>query len=1035
MRKVVWISRCHSKALQRTRSLLDKYAIRVGERTWKAEVTEEGLQTIRKELASMATRQTAVACHVIEDGHLRLLWVVGRRSRFGPEGEVRSHGSFRGRDPRRGDQGFAGAPLLTTLAESGGLAHDLGKDTVRFQEKLTVGIGAPVIEPWRHEIVSIERLSTIDDSITFPPKSADRAGVMAILARLVATHHDLPKKPGSWEKSHGPTRYPESVQPATTENPPLGGRVLLERDSELRGRLSNRLADLGSYETPGGVGEAAFFWSRLALMIGDHYASSGGREGQLKRRQNPRTTGVYAKSPDEYGEQLDLSDHVRDVARSARRAAALLPHLESVFPGLESEQRTTIERRSPKRFAWQNELVDLIRRQHSTPEGRTAGNFVVLAAGTGSGKTRAGAKAAVALAGNRPARWATLLGLRSLTLQTGDAYREELGLDPAEVTTLIGSREIRRLHEAGDPALNEDRAEESVTGDGGEIVSHGTPPPRIPRLLEPEVRNNDQARLLGSPVLVATVDYLMGVADAGKTTQVLPSLRLRTSDVILDEIDDYSIDDQAALARLVFAVGLYGRNLILSSATASPEVIKPLAQAYTAGWQCYAALAGTNPAVNALFAADNTKGEAEVAGDAEALSAAYARFADRVGRRAAEAAEKAPRRRGAIVDEPLGAEDPPWASIQALHANQAVDADRLGLDRVSVGVVRIANVNELGPLAEAMARFDTLDAETGLVVIPYHARQPLLVRSLIERHLDRMLKRKPGDAGEDPLLDDPFIRDQIEQVTARGLRNLCVVVVASPVEEVGRDHDFDWALIEPSSTRSIIQLAGRVRRHRGPLKTREPNLLIANRNRRSLRGEKVALTRPGFEHEQSPLPTHAMSDLLGTDSPIVRSPSAKALLAKREALDKEARLPAYERERMQKYLETAATVYETFRQRTTHQHAQTYPFRGGPEGVKVVWSPVNGFGYESRPPKKRPFIDYANTRFRSVEDPLPGLFPAQGVIEEEVGRWCEEGDSRCYERWLSTQVLLSRDKGVSEQTRSYYAHPVLGVYRDPEAKG
>lgn len=30
----------------------------------------------------------------------------------------------------------------------------------------------------------------------------------------------------------------------------------------------------------------------------------------------------------------------------------------------------------------------------------------------------------------------------------------------------------------------------------------------------------------------------------------------------------------------------------------------------------------------------------------------------------------------------------------------------------------------------------------------------------------------------------------------------------------GRDHDYDWAIVEPSSMRSIIQLAGRIRRHR-----------------------------------------------------------------------------------------------------------------------------------------------------------------------------------------------------------------------------
>jgi CRISPR-associated endonuclease/helicase Cas3 len=58
--------------------------------------------------------------------------------------------------------------------------------------------------------------------------------------------------------------------------------------------------------------------------------------------------------------------------------------------------------------------------------------------------------------------------------------------------------------------------------------------------------------------------------------------------------------------------------------------------------------------------------------------------------------------------------------------------------------------------------------------------------------------------------------------------------VATPVEEVGRDHDFDWAVIEPSSYRSIIQLAGRVRRHRKEAIS-TPNIAIMQYNLKGLR--------------------------------------------------------------------------------------------------------------------------------------------------------------------------------------------------------
>src|SRR5690606_12584157 len=65
---------------------------------------------------------------------------------------------------------------------------------------------------------------------------------------------------------------------------------------------------------------------------------------------------------------------------------------------------------------------------------------------------------------------------------------------------------------------------------------------------------------------------------------------------------------------------------------------------------------------------------------------------------------------------------------------------------------------------------------------------------------------------------------------------------------VGRDHDYDWAVVEPSSMRSLIQLAGRIRRHRiGEVTT--PNLLILDTNLRFYERSpnKAAFCKPGFE--------------------------------------------------------------------------------------------------------------------------------------------------------------------------------------------
>lgn len=77
----------------------------------------------------------------------------------------------------------------------------------------------------------------------------------------------------------------------------------------------------------------------------------------------------------------------------------------------------------------------------------------------------------------------------------------------------------------------------------------------------------------------------------------------------------------------------------------------------------------------------------------------------------------------------------------------------------------------------------------------------------------------------------------------------------------GRDHDYDWAIAEPSSMRSLIQLAGRIQRHRKNI-PETPNLLVLSQNYRGLIREKIAFKKPGFESKTFKLTSHDLHDLL-----------------------------------------------------------------------------------------------------------------------------------------------------------------------------
>jgi CRISPR-associated endonuclease/helicase Cas3 len=75
------------------------------------------------------------------------------------------------------------------------------------------------------------------------------------------------------------------------------------------------------------------------------------------------------------------------------------------------------------------------------------GWFIVNMASTGKGKTIANAKIMQALSKDgQSLRYILALGLRTLTLQTGDSYRHDIGLSNDELAVLIGSKAVQELH-------------------------------------------------------------------------------------------------------------------------------------------------------------------------------------------------------------------------------------------------------------------------------------------------------------------------------------------------------------------------------------------------------------------------------------------------------------------------------------------------------------------------------------------------------------------------------------------------------------
>lgn len=127
-----------------------------------------------------------------------------------------------------------------------------------------------------------------------------------------------------------------------------------------------------------------------------------------------------------------------------------------------------------------------------------------------------------------------------------------------------------------------------------------------------------------------------------------------------------------------------------------------------------------------------------------------------------------------------------------------------------------------------------------------------------------------------------MIRQHLKACKAK---NLIFILVATPVEEVGRDHDFDWAVIEPSSFRSIIQMAGRVRRHRSD-EVDKPNIALLQYNVKGFNGsEDRVFNHPGYETDKATqLNSHDLKQLVN-EKRLLRSIDAIPRIQKRKNLD------------------------------------------------------------------------------------------------------------------------------------------------------
>jgi len=931
---VTFVSQCQKNALKKTRRVLDAFADRIGDNTWQTVITEEGLLTVKKLLRRTATKSTAVACHWIRSrSRSEFVWVVGKRKRFNNEGIVPVNSTQKNIINQKRENDWIYLPIIKSLVAIAALLHDWGKATLLFQEKLKahlkkkpkseVKIGDPLRHEWisclllnalvqqgnnsdegwlqllvkgnidEHALKILVSNNTMKPLENLPP-------IAQLVGWLILTHHRLPSLLDKNKRNSCAENARENLEKMLRS---IGAEWGYQNKDQDESRIKNcfqfpkgllsqsqpwlkqlkkwsakllshqpqiqQLLDNGGYRV-------MLHHARLCLMLGDHYYSSCPTDKNWQSTIDLHANTEKHNNKTTLKQKLD--EHLVHVSNHALRISQSLSRFTTEMDRAYDIKK--LKQKSPKRFEWQDKAVEKInyfRNQNPSFKDKDFGWFIVNMASTGCGKTIANAKIMRALSEDGESlRYILALGLRTLTLQTGDEYRERIGLTNDGLAVLIGSAAVQELH---NQARHDEQDEPSFEDFGSESLEN---------LLDEELKYDElpTADFLGAvfrqpkhkaflykPLLACTIDHIIAATETTRGGKyILPCLRLLSSDLVIDEVDDFDGKDLIAIGRLIHLAGMLGRKVMISSATIPPALAEGFFNVYQEGWTLHSHFRQAHAHIACAWV-DEFGTDIQFLDKTDSLIRCqqYAEFHQQfIQKRVIHLQKQIIKRKGFIVPcDELFTEKTDEKTIQQkyfekikqiaikLHKQHHI-VDDLSGKRVSFGLIRLANIPPCVELTQHLLQTEW-DEEIAPRIMAYHSRQVLLLRHMQEEHLDKVLKRKHKPEETPSALTDKVIRQHLDSTAAS---DVLFILIATPVEEVGRDHDFDWAIVEPSSYRSIIQLAGRVRRHR-QTGIDQPNIAIMQYNLRALRKDgKPAFCRPGYEVNSLKLETHDLSQLI-----------------------------------------------------------------------------------------------------------------------------------------------------------------------------
>ena len=774
--------------------------------------------------------------------------------------------------------------LWQDLAILSGLSHDLGKFLRGFQESLRQACGEAVNaeqDRVRHEWGSFLILAAMFDTLASDTDATIGLGMMLDFARrnaasfsspfrhidslrdvvlyAVATHHRLPTYDLDRDELLG-AKYapiPSSKDILSLSLCPQADPCMSTNGQALMERLKNLILSVNQKDLevrPLKLDLACMAEDvRDALIMADYIVSSidYSLSGQPAEKNNLRCAANTVRLKD--GSMRLNQPLVWHLENVGALAGTIFKDVQSgsIFSGknehADAYKKHLLETKSVGRFQWQNRVVSFI--NEKTAQGIDVPSLVMNVASTGAGKTLANQKIAAAAHGAGTFRMTSGFGMKVLTKESTRAYEREMksagdGIS-AVLSMLTGDEKIPYL-------LQDDGWGEIFNGAESVLTDPQTWPSAWSR------DSLTSTSMLGAPILLATLDYIVPAGDPTATRRYLDAkLRLRGGTLIIDEIDlAQGAGAQTAVLRLLYTAGLCGVNAVVSSATLPKPLARAISEAYMTGLR----RRGARKVNIFIVSSDaNNYHQQFVTGDDSAINAAKS-FCAQSLQSVGETLSSLPViTRGQIVNIESKGDLPHITTDTILESGARLGNPWPGFPenvRLSFGMIRLAHVRNVVALADRLASGwgDQRENDAGvqsdaggtyiikdgarhyLRVAAYHSYIPDDRRRWLEDILSNVLNRKQENPEAFDLLSRSCRLD-VDFFRSLGCPVFIhFVVVASQIVETGRDYDFDYGQAEPSSAGSLVQMPGRIARHRRiKLPDGVHNLVILSRNLASLR--------------------------------------------------------------------------------------------------------------------------------------------------------------------------------------------------------